>query len=144
VLQALRGYRAAEQAMRRRTRESMRMGENDLLALRFLLKRQAEGEPATPADIGALLGLKSSSVTVMLDRLTVSGHVTRRPHPVDRRSVVVLATPGADVEVRQTLHEMHRRMLGAAAELAPEERRLVADFLGRMTEAIAHIDRAGD
>jgi DNA-binding MarR family transcriptional regulator len=121
----------------------MRMGENDLRALRFLLKRQAEGDPATPAELGALLGLKSSSVTVMLDRLTVSGHVTRRPHPSDRRSVVVVATPGADEEVRHTLHGMHRRMLAAAAALTPDERRSVVAFLGRMTEALGEIDRAG-
>lgn len=130
--------------MRRRTRDSMRMGENDLRVLRFLLKRQAEGVPATPADIGALLGLKSSSVTVMLDRLTVSGHVTRRPHPADRRSVVVVATPGADEEVRHTLHAMHDRMLSAAADLSPDERRMVVGFLGRMSEVLDGIDAAGD
>ena len=45
--------------MRRRTRESMQMGENDLLALRFLLREQSEGRVATPADIATLLRLKS-------------------------------------------------------------------------------------
>jgi len=38
VLQAFRVYRAAEVAMRRRTRDSMSMGENELLVLRYLLR----------------------------------------------------------------------------------------------------------
>ena len=128
--------------MRRRTRESMRMGENDLRALRFLLKRQAEGEPVTPAELGALLKLKSSSVTVMLDRLTVAGWVTRRPHPSDRRSLVIIATPGADEEVRHTLEAMHRRMLEAAGDLGEREAVVVCEFLGRMSIAIGALDRS--
>ncbi|TFI44711.1 MarR family transcriptional regulator, partial [Micrococcus endophyticus] len=38
VLNLLRGYLAAERRMRQRTRDSMRMGETDLLALRHLLR----------------------------------------------------------------------------------------------------------
>lgn len=128
--------------MRRRTRESMRMGENDLRALRFLLKRQNEGVPATPAELGALLKLKSSSVTVMLDRLTVAGWVTRQPHPVDRRSLVIVATPGADEEVRHTLEAMHRRMLEAASELDERQAEIVKGFLGRMSSALEDLDRS--
>ena len=41
VLNALRDYRASEQAMRRRTRSSMGMGEKDLLALRYLFEAEA-------------------------------------------------------------------------------------------------------
>ncbi len=126
--------------MRRRTRESMRMGENDLRTLRFLLKEQSEGRNVTPADIGALLGMKSSSITVMLDRLTISGHVTREPHPSDRRSIVVRATPGSDEEVRHTLHEMHGRMMAAAAHLGDHDAQIVAAFLGRMRDAVESLD----
>ena len=45
VLEALRAYRAAETAMRRRTRDSMGMGETDLLALRHLLEATRAGRP---------------------------------------------------------------------------------------------------
>lgn len=127
--------------MRRRTRESMRMGENDLRALRFLLRRQGDGDPATPAELGAFLRLKSSSVTVMLDRMTVAGWVTRQPHPTDRRSLVIVATTGADDEVRHTLDAMHRRMLEAAQGLGAREAQVVLDFLGRMSAAVAELDR---
>ena len=39
VMEALRAYRAAEMSMRRRTRASMSMGENEMLVLRFLTRR---------------------------------------------------------------------------------------------------------
>ena len=55
LLQAFRLYRAAEVAMRRRTRESMSMGENDLLVLRYLLKaKQQQREIALPELAGYL------------------------------------------------------------------------------------------
>ncbi|MGN6427827.1 MarR family transcriptional regulator [uncultured Leifsonia sp.] len=129
--------------MRRRTRESMRMGENDLLALRFLLREQSEGRVATPADIATLLRLKSSSVTVMLDRLTASGHVRREPHPSDRRKLAIIATPGADEEVRHTLGAMHGRLLAAAEGLGPADAELIEGFLARLTGALDTIDRSG-
>ncbi|WP_434318549.1 MarR family winged helix-turn-helix transcriptional regulator [Leifsonia sp. P73] len=133
VVASLREYRTAEQAMRRRTRESMRMGEADLKALRFLLKAEAEGRHATPAALCAHLSIKSSSVTAMLDRLAAAGHVTRHPHPQDRRSLTIRATPGADEEVRHTLAAMHRRMLDVAAGLDPRAAAVVAGFLAQLT-----------
>lgn len=133
VLASLREYRTAEQAMRRRTRESMRMGEADLKALRFLLKAEAEGRDATPVELGAHLNIKSSSVTAMLDRLAASGHITRYPHPKDRRSLTLRATPGADEEVRHTLTAMHRRMLDAASGLDLRRSETVNAFLAQLT-----------
>ncbi len=137
VLTELRAYRAAEEAMRRRTRESMKMGENDLTALRFLLKAQREGRVVTPGALAEHLGMKSASVTVMLDRLTRSGHLSREPHPTDRRSLAVTATPGSDEEVRQTLGEMHRRMMAVATGLDARAALVVRTFLLDMAKASA-------
>lgn len=142
VIEAMSDYQAAEQAMRRRTRESMRMGEADLRALRFLLRRESEGRPVTPADLASALGIKSSSVTVMLDRLTASGHVRRGPHPTDRRSLVITATPGADEEVRLTLGEMHARMLAVAASLDERQATAVTTFLRSLTDTLHELDRS--
>lgn len=142
VLRSLRTYRAAEQAMRRRTRESMKMGEADLRALRFLLKSETEGRPVTPNDLAVLLGMKSSSITIMLDRLTASGHIRRAPHPSDRRSIVITATPGADEEVRETLGDMHRRLLSVAAALDEDQAGVVTAFLGRLTASLDQMNEA--
>ncbi|GAB2450601.1 hypothetical protein GCM10027029_08020 [Conyzicola lurida] len=134
-------YRSAEEAMRRRTGDSMRMGSNDLQALRFLLKAQGVGRTVSGRDLADHLGMTSASVTALLDRLTKSGHVQRTPHPTNRRSNMITATPGSDEEVRQTLGAMHRRMIDASRALSDVDAELVTTFLAAMTAAVDDVDR---
>jgi DNA-binding MarR family transcriptional regulator len=136
VLQALRSYRAAEVATRRSTRDSMGMGETDLLALRYLLRAEAAGEQVGPKDLSRVLGITTASTTSLIDRLVRSGHVRREPHPTDRRSLVIAPTTATDTEVRATLGEMHRRMLAVAEEFSADESRVIVSFLRRMTETL--------
>ncbi|UUL76892.1 MarR family transcriptional regulator [Pseudarthrobacter sp. Fe7] len=136
VLKALRDYRAAETEIRRSTRDSMGMGETDILALRYLLRVQASGKQVVPKDLSRFLNITSASTTSLIDRLVASGHVRREAHPSDRRSVVVVPTVESDKEVRETLGAMHRRMMAVAEGLTAEEARTVVDFLQRMTESL--------
>lgn len=137
VLKSLRDYRSAETTMRRSTRDSMGMGETDLLALRYLLRVQASGKTVVPKDLSQFLGITSASTTSLIDRLVASGHVRREAHPSDRRSVVVVPTVESDQEVRETLGAMHRRMMAVAESLTADEARIVVEFLERMTEAVS-------
>ena len=136
VLKSLRDYRTAETAVRRSTRDSMGMGETDILALRYLLRVQASGKSVVPKDISQFLGITSASTTSLIDRLVASGHVRREAHPTDRRSVVVVPTVESDREVRLTLGNMHREMMAVAEGLSADEARVVVEFLSRMTEAL--------
>lgn len=136
VLKSLRDYRTAETAVRRSTRDSMGMGETDILALRYLLRVQASGKTVVPKDISQFLGITSASTTSLIDRLVASGHVRREAHPTDRRSVVVVPTVESDKEVRVTLGAMHRQMMSVAEGLTAEEARVVVKFLERMTVAL--------
>jgi DNA-binding MarR family transcriptional regulator len=140
VLKSLRDYRSAETEMRRTTRDSMGMGETDILALRHLLRVQASGKKVVPKDLSQFLNITSASTTSLIDRLVASGHARREAHPTDRRSVVVIATGESDKEVRETLGAMHRRMMSVAENLSAEEARIVVDFLQRMTQALAAHD----
>ena len=81
VLDALRTYRASEMAMRRRTQESMGMGENDLLVLQYLMRAAKQDADVSPVDIGRYLGVSTPSVTGILDRLERDGFnvFARRP-----------------------------------------------------------------
>jgi len=136
VLQALREYRNAEVLRRRSTRDSMGMGETDLLALRYLLRAQTSGDRVGPKDLSRVLGITTASTTSLIDRLVGSGHVRREPHPTDRRSLVIVPTVETDAEVRATLGDMHRRMMAVAEDLSAEEARTVVSFLRRMSEAL--------
>lgn len=140
VLNALRDYRAAETAMRRRTRSAMGMNETDLQALRYLFEAQQDGHEVSPKELAAKLGISSASTTTLVDRLARSGHVRRKPHPKDRRALVLEATTESDCEVRQTMGDMHRRMMAVAATLSPEDAAVVVGFLTRMRQAVDTID----
>ncbi|RDV08385.1 MarR family transcriptional regulator [Arthrobacter sp. RT-1] len=137
VLKSLRDYRAAETAVRRSTRDSMGMGETDILALRFLLRAQASGKAVVPKDLSQFLGITSASTTSLIDRLVASGHVRREAHPSDRRSIVVIPTVQSDTEVRETLGAMHRRMMTVAEGLTADQAHVVVDFLQQMTDALS-------
>jgi DNA-binding MarR family transcriptional regulator len=140
VLNGLRQYRKAETAMRRRTRESMRMGETDLLALQFLLRSTRGGASVGPRDLASYLGISSASTTVLVDRLVRSGHLERHPHPTDRRALVLSTTATTDAEVRATLGRMHSRMLAATEQLTADEMRAVLRFLESMKDAVDVVD----
>ncbi|NQX16386.1 MarR family winged helix-turn-helix transcriptional regulator [Rathayibacter sp. VKM Ac-2857] len=136
VLGAMRAFRTAESAMRRRTRGSMGMGENDLLAVQFLMRRQQGGQHVSPKDLAAYLGISSASTTVLIDRLVKSGHVVRQPHPSDRRAIRIVATPTSHREVRETLDDMNQRMLEAAERLSADEASAVVRFLQTVREIV--------
>jgi DNA-binding MarR family transcriptional regulator len=137
LLNALRDYRSAEQAMRRRTRDSMGMNENDLAALRFLLAERGAGRDVTAKDLARRLGITPASVSVLVDRLVRSGHLERRPHPTDHRAALLVPTGHSDEEVRATLGDMHRRMMDVVTSLDPAEVQVVTAFLRRMAESLA-------
>lgn len=137
VLNLLRRYREAERAMRVRTRDSMRMGETDLVALRYLLKASRAGEITRQRDLARALGITAASASSLVDRLVRDGYVRRVPHPMDRRSVAIETTAKTDEEVRSTLGGMHRRMLAAVEDLSPEQLEAVSLFLSALIESVA-------
>ena len=140
VLQALRSYRAAEMAMRRRTQQSMDMGENELLVLRYLARASKRDEPVTLVHLARYLGITSASTTALLDRLSRSGHVTRMANPADRRSILITSSAKAEEEVRHTLSAMHARMMDVVRPMTGADRASVIGFLQAMRDAVDEID----
>jgi DNA-binding MarR family transcriptional regulator len=136
VLNSLRRYRAAESEMRRRTRTSMKMGETDLAAIRFLLRAQRRGETVSAKSLADSLGITSASTSVLINRLVRSGHLQRHEHPTDKRGVLLTATGDSDGEVRATMASMHARMIHAAESMSADESAAVVRFLTEMTSAI--------
>ena len=139
LLQALRSYQAAEVAMRRRTRSAMSMGENELAALRYLIRNGKQHNAVTPTDVAKYLGVSTASTTALLDRLEKAGYITRRRHPTDRRSVHIKATESADGSVRATLGDMHDRMMGATRDVDEDAAAAIIAFLERMTDAVDRV-----
>ncbi|MEL7977622.1 MarR family transcriptional regulator [Isoptericola sp. F-RaC21] len=129
LLEALRTFRRADEAMRRRAGREMKMNLTDLRALQHVIACEGHGEPATPRGLAEYLTISTASTTKLLDRLVASGHLERRPHPSDRRSVVVVASDAAHAEVRERLAPVHARMLEIARAVPARSRPAVRDFL---------------
>jgi DNA-binding MarR family transcriptional regulator len=97
---------------------------------------QAEGE-LTPRELGERLSLTSGAVTAVIDRLERAGWVARSPHPTDRRSVVVRMTEQS-MEAGARIYVPYSEALARlAAELPPESRQAVADFLEKAADIAA-------
>ena len=62
--------------------------------------------PMGPADLAQRLGMRSASVTLLLDRLEESGHVRNSPHPDDGRRKIVESTDRARVDVLTALRPL--------------------------------------
>ena len=137
LLNLLRQYREAEKQMRARTRESMRMGETDLVALRFLVKERSAGRVPRQRDLAAALQLTPASTSVLVDRLSKDGYIRRIPHPADRRSVGLRVLGETDREVKATLSGMHARMIAETEALSEEERSGAARFLRGLIRSVS-------
>lgn len=137
VLRALRRFRVSDTGMRRRAQADMDMNETDLMAIRYLIRAEAEGKPASPTELTHVLDVSTAATAKLLARLVRSGHIRREPNPRDRRAQVLYATPNAHREVRSTLGASHRRMLEVAERLSEDERKVVVYFLDEMSRAIA-------
>ncbi|MBB5633618.1 DNA-binding MarR family transcriptional regulator [Cryobacterium mesophilum] len=129
VLSAVRRWREAEERMSEESRRQMHLGDNDMKAMRFIIVSTNWGTSATPGMIAEHLGISTASTTKLLDRLAAAGHITRTPHPADRRAIVITVNERAHDEVQERVGRLHARRFQVAAKLAPEEREVVIRFL---------------
>ncbi|MFF1878339.1 MarR family winged helix-turn-helix transcriptional regulator [Leifsonia sp. NPDC058230] len=144
VLDALRAYRAAEAAMRRRRGVAMNITENDFLALRYILANDDAGRVTNAKDIAHYLGISSASTTTLIGRLVRDGYVQKRASTTDRRSIEIVPLRLSEPPIREAVGDTHELVIQAAASLSPEERLTVAGFLKRLQSAVDGIDQQGD
>lgn len=105
---------------------------SDVWALEHLL---SDG-PLGPVELGHRLGMTSASATTLVDRMEAAGHVERRPHPSDRRRLVVAPTERAIAAVEESIAPLIPELVAAAADLTPSERATVAGYLDRVIAAL--------
>ncbi|MFJ3393763.1 MarR family winged helix-turn-helix transcriptional regulator [Leifsonia aquatica] len=140
VLEAMRDYLEAETALQRRSEHAMRLSENDISALRYLLRARERGVSVGPRELGAYLGVQSSSITVLLDRLEKAGHVRRIPSPFDRRALIIEPTIPTDDAQKAILGDMREELVDVAAGLSDAEADTVVAFIDRLRDAVDRID----
>jgi len=139
VMDVLRGIRALGDAMDRMhsgMKGDMDMNASDVAALRMLIVREQRGQTVSPHDLARHLRISTASTTKLLDRLTASGHLERRPHPHDRRARVVVLTQASREQFYRMFSERLRAMRLVAEDFADDELHVVARFLYQLSDAI--------
>lgn len=142
LMSALGKLRDAEQQLSDASQRYMRLGRSDMRALHYLIVAGNTGAIATPGAIAAHLGISSASTTKLLDRLEKAGHITRAPHPTDRRALAISITEETQEAAMQTVGRQQAKRFHAAARLTPAERETVIGFLEDMTQEIALRDES--
>lgn len=133
VMDAMFRWREAERRVSEASRRYMRLGDNDMKALRLAVVMSDRDEPVTARDIADHLGISSASTTKLLDRLEAAGHIRRTPHPTDRRALAVVVAPETRAAAEATVGREHARRFRVAASLTPEEREIVIRFLDQLS-----------
>lgn len=118
------------QRFERRLGASLSVNTTDLAAMEHLIQTG----PMTPSELATLLEMSTAATTHVIDRLVAVGHVERRPHPVDRRKIVVIPAPASVARAFEELAPMIAGVGAAAAAYDAEEQAVIAGFLGSVVE----------
>ena len=136
VLQAVRALSDAFDRMHSDMKGGMDMNATDLAALRMLIVREQRGQTVSPHDVARHLRISTASTTKLLDRLSATGHVERRPHPRDRRARVVVLTDRSRREFFEHFGGHLSQMRDVAERYDDAELAVVARFVDEISEAI--------
>lgn len=137
VMEAMGRHRAAEQQLSDASLKFMKLNATDMRALHFLIVCENEQSLATPGRLAAHLNISSASTTKLLDRLESAGHITRAPHPSDRRALVLSVCPETRRAAMETVGKQHAKKFVVASRLTKAERDVVIRFLDDMTAELA-------
>lgn len=134
VISAVDDLRRAEARLVRRRQSGDGLSDVDRTALRYVIDKATQVEPATPKDLAALLGISTASTTALLDRLIRGGLIETLPHPVDGRKKMLMPTPGTqnpddDSALTSAIREI-------AVDLSDTEAQLLIGALRRVTHAV--------
>ncbi len=124
----LRALMLAAQRFRQAVADHFKVSLRETVLLSHLAEHAAG---FTPRELATRMLLTSGTLTAVIDRLAADGFVARRPHPLDRRSVVVNLTPAG----RRVIGYSQRR-LQRALDRAAEDGMSGDHYLGRLAAAL--------
>lgn len=114
---------------------SLGLTDVEMLVLIHLREREA----LAPSQVAGLLDLSSGGATAMVQRLERGGHVTRRPHPTDRRSTLIELSEQTAHRLTDSQAAFDQGLEQTIAPLVGPERAVVARFfedLAVLSEAV--------
>lgn len=122
--------RAGGSAIRRLNRALARHG---LRSRQYtVLTAAAEPPGRSQRDLGELLGIDPSAVVAIVDDLERDGLVRREPHPLDRRTRLIVATDAGRDRLRDVADSAGEVESALLADLDADERSALVGLLQRL------------
>jgi DNA-binding MarR family transcriptional regulator len=103
----------------------LRISDTDASALAHL----ARHGQLTPRQLGDLLGLTSGGTTALVHRLEQAGHLTRRPHPRDKRSIILAPSRSVLQRAGEVYAPLVDELDAVTARFSREEREIIGRYM---------------
>ena len=131
----LRDFLEVSEAFERMMRRELDVNPTDLEMMEHLI---ASG-PLPPSELSDRLSISTASMTTAIDRLVALGHVTREPHPTDRRRILVVPTESSRTHAMSLLMPMIQALDAEIDNFDEDEQRVITDYLTRVVETYRRI-----
>ena len=109
---------------------ALSVNRRDFDAMQHLIQNGA----LSPTEIAHRLGVTTAAATVIVDRLTAVGHVTRQPHPTDRRGVLVVPNPESVTQAMERIMPLIMGVDRALDDFGTAEQAAITEYLRRVVE----------
>lgn len=137
----LRDILDASDLFRKSLQGDLTVNATDLEAMQHLLI----SGPTAPTELSRHLGISTTATTTAVDRLVDLGHVTRQPHPTDRRSILVVPTESSRGRAFELLIPLLIDLETQLASFSDDEREAITAYLERVASVYrAHALREAD
>jgi DNA-binding MarR family transcriptional regulator len=110
----------------------LHLSQPELMAITHVGNAGALG----PSELAHRIDVTTGAVTALVDRLAERGHLERRPHPDDRRRLLLAVTPHARQEVLRHVLPLADDVRALAQTFNDEERAAIGRFLDELTAIV--------
>jgi DNA-binding MarR family transcriptional regulator len=110
----------------------LRAYDLSVTAFNALATLAGAGRPLCPHELSERLLISRGAVTQILDLLVKQGRIQRRPHPHDRRSLLVGLTPKGRRVLERAQPQVAEATSRTLAGLSPDEQKLLAELLRKL------------
>jgi DNA-binding MarR family transcriptional regulator len=134
---AVRDLVLAGERFRARAGRRRGIGPSGVTVMTTLLLDGARG----PSELAGLLDITTASATELIDRLQALGFVRRRPHPRDRRRLLVELTDTGAQEIGAVFGSFTARVERSGETMSAGDRAAVLDFVRTVRRNLGEEDR---
>ncbi|WP_062007037.1 MarR family winged helix-turn-helix transcriptional regulator [Arthrobacter alpinus] len=114
-------------------RREMDLNETDFQAMQHLMKQRS----MSPGELAKLLHLTAAATTTVIDRLARKGHITRTPHPTDRRRLLISPSEQSERAAMEKLMPMIMDVDNKVRSYDDGEQAVIVDFLGSVVASMS-------